>query len=83
MKATWALQDAKNRFSEVVDKTLREGPQSVTRRGVPVVMIIPQALYAEQNEPADSFVSYFRKSPLCGVEWDIPRSRDTGREVNL
>ncbi len=83
MKATWALQDAKNRFSEVVEKTLREGPQSVTRRGVPVVVILPARQYAEQCAPSDSFVAFFRKSPLCGVELDIARGEDTGREVRL
>lgn len=83
MKATWALQDAKKRFSEVVDKTLREGPQSVTRREVPVVVIIPQEMYAAQNEPVDSFVSFFRKSPLCGVELEVHRSRDAGRKMKL
>jgi hypothetical protein len=35
MKTVWALQDAKNRFSEMVDKTLTEGPQTVSRRGCP------------------------------------------------
>ena len=83
MKSAWALQDAKNRFSEVVDKTLREGPQSVTRRGIPVVVILPARQYVEQTTPADSFVSFFRKSPLCGVDLDISRSKDTGREVHL
>ena len=83
MNSVWALQDAKNRFSEVVDKTLREGPQSVTRRGVPVVVILPAQQYAEQRIPQDSFVSFFRKSPLHGVDLKIERSLDTGREVSL
>jgi len=30
---TWQLQEAKSRFSELVDLTLKEGPQLVTRRG--------------------------------------------------
>lgn len=83
MKSTWALQDAKNRFSEVIEKTLREGPQSVTRRGVPVVVIVPAQQYAEQTDPSDSFVSFFRKSPLCGVDLDITRNKDAGRKVDL
>ena len=33
MDATWTLQDAKNRFSAVVDATPRSEPQKVTRRG--------------------------------------------------
>ena len=83
MKATWALQDAKNRFSEVVEKTLAEGPQAVTRRGVPVVVLLSARTYAEQMRPRDSFVSFFRNSPLRGMELDVARSRDTGRKVVL
>ena len=36
----WQLQDAKNKFSEVVEKALQEGPQVVTRRGVKTVIIL-------------------------------------------
>ncbi len=41
MQHTWQLQEAKNRFSELVDLTLSEGPQIVTRHGKPVVQIVP------------------------------------------
>ena len=37
---TWQLQEAKSRFSEVVDLTLKEGPQLVTRRGEEAVVIL-------------------------------------------
>lgn len=36
----WKLQDAKNKFSEVVDAARRFGPQRVTRRGKPAVVIV-------------------------------------------
>ena len=36
----WQLQEAKNRFSEVVDEALARGPQTVTRHGEEVVVII-------------------------------------------
>ena len=36
----WQLQDAKNRFSAVVDAALRGEPQRVTRRGQPVVVVV-------------------------------------------
>jgi len=38
---SWALQDAKARFSELVDETLKKGPQIVTRRGVETVVVVP------------------------------------------
>ncbi len=36
----WQLQDAKNRFSAVVDAALLGEPQRVTRRGLPVVVVV-------------------------------------------
>ena len=36
----WQLQDAKNKFSEVVDKALKSGPQIITRRGIETAVII-------------------------------------------
>lgn len=37
---SWSLQDAKNRFSAVVDAALAHEPQLVTRRGAPSVMVV-------------------------------------------
>ncbi len=37
----WQLQDAKARFSELIDTTLRDGPQVVTRRGVETAVVVP------------------------------------------
>lgn len=36
----WALQDAKARFSELVETTLKDGPQVVTKRGVATVVVV-------------------------------------------
>ena len=36
---TWSLQDAKNKFSEVVNGAKSGTPQIVTRRGVPTVVV--------------------------------------------
>jgi prevent-host-death family protein len=37
----WQLQDAKAKFSRLVDETLRRGPQVVTRRGVETAVLVP------------------------------------------
>jgi prevent-host-death family protein len=44
---TWQLQDAKSRFSEVVDLTLKEGPQLVTRHGQEAVVILAASAYRQ------------------------------------
>ena len=37
----WAVQDAKARFSEMLDACLKKGPQLVTRRGVSAAVLVP------------------------------------------
>jgi len=39
--AVWQLQDAKARFSEFLEATLKKGPQVVTRRGVETAVLVP------------------------------------------
>jgi antitoxin Phd len=39
--ASWPVQDAKARFSELLDTTLKKGPQIVTRRGVETAVLVP------------------------------------------
>jgi antitoxin Phd len=38
--AKWQLQDAKSRFSELIDDTLEKGPQVVTRRGIDTAVVV-------------------------------------------
>jgi antitoxin Phd len=37
----WQVQDAKARFSELLEASLKEGPQLVTRRGVEAAVLVP------------------------------------------
>lgn len=38
---SWPVQDAKARFSELLDTCLREGPQVVTKRGTEAAVLVP------------------------------------------
>ena len=38
---SWAIQDAKAKFSEFLDTCLAEGPQMVTRRGAEAAVLVP------------------------------------------
>lgn len=40
MSALWQVQEAKNHFSELIERAVREGPQTVTRHGKPVVRVV-------------------------------------------
>lgn len=79
----WQLQDAKNRFSEVVQKAIEQGPQIITRRGVKTVVIMSVEDYRQLTKPKVNIVDFFRKSPLKGVGIDLTRDNDLGREIDL
>ena len=79
----WQLQDAKNRFSEIVNKALQDGPQIVTRRGKKTVVIMSVEQYQKLVKPKINIVDFFRKSPLQGEDLDLARKKDSVREVEV
>ena len=79
----WQLQDAKNRFSELVRKAREEGPQMITLHGRDAVVVVSANEYGKLSRPRGNLVDFFRKSPLVGVELDLVRSLDTGRRIDL
>ena len=83
MKRVWQLQEAKNRFSELVDRAIEEGPQTVSRSGKNVVVVLSIAEYSREEKKTTSLVDFFRVSPLHGEALDIRRTREHGRKVAL
>jgi prevent-host-death family protein len=83
MDGQWQLQDAKNRLSEVVDKACREGPQTVTRRGRPTVVVVSVTDYRRLRKGGSGLVDFLRRSPLKSVELDPKRARDLPRKADL
>ena len=83
MMEQWQLQDAKNRFSEVVQKAVENGPQIITRRGVETAVVMSVEDYQQLTKPKTNIVDFFRKSPLKDVAIDLSRNKDIGREIDL
>ncbi|MCD4751349.1 MAG: type II toxin-antitoxin system Phd/YefM family antitoxin [Thermoanaerobaculales bacterium] len=83
MGSTWKLQDAKNRFSEVVNEAARSGPQIVTRRGKEAAVVMSVEDYRRLVRPEVDLVEFLQTSPLCGIELDVERSKELSREINL
>jgi len=77
---TWKLQDAKARFSEVVDRALHNGPQVVTRHGENTVVIVAYREFAGA-EPAQDFKDFLMSIPRVGL--DLKPSRRRPRRTEL
>ncbi len=83
MNTTWALQDAKNKFSELIDHAIQDGPQTITRRGKNTAVILSVEEFRRLTAGQETLVDFLRDSPLRGAELDLERSTDLGREVVL
>lgn len=79
----WQIQEAKNRLSELVRKARSEGPQVITLHGQDAVVVLAASEYKSLAPQRGSLVEFLRKSPLAGVDLELSRSRDTGRDVKL
>ncbi len=77
----WPLQDAKNRFSELVDRAIAEGPQIVTRRGKEAVVVVSASDYRRQQAAPRDFVDFLLSAPR--VELDLRRDSAPDRETEL
>lgn len=78
---TWQLQEAKSRFSEVVELSLSEGPQLVTRRGQDAVVIL-SALDYRRMSGVPSLLKTLLGAPR-GESLDIERTREPIRSLTL
>jgi prevent-host-death family protein len=79
----WQLQEAKQRFSELVRRALGEGPQVVTRRGEPVVVVMAAETYDELRGARPSFVDFLLAQDPAFDDLELTRGAELPREVAL
>lgn len=78
---TWTLQDAKARFSELVNRCRETGIQTVTRHGQPAVVVLPYEEYRAMHKHPTGLATFLASAPR--IDLDIERPRDGERELVL
>lgn len=86
----WQLQDAKNRFSEVVKRARDEGPQTVTVHGQRAAVVVSAQQFDALIKPPTSFIDFLLGETSDQDPWpdDVveainDRGTDTGRDVTF
>ena len=81
---SWSVQDAKNRFSEVVEAARRQ-PQMVTKHGKPAVVVVDVAEYERlrcaDKAKAPTFAELLLSMPQDGGDFRPSKARL--RDVDL
>lgn len=72
MNAVWQVQEAKNRFSELVDRAVTDGPQVVTRHGRAVVRVTAVDGAASPSVADDGFAAFLLNAPKV-PDFSVPK----------
>lgn len=89
---SWQVQEAKQRFSEVLRAVKSGGPQVITRHGEAVAVIIDMAEYRRLTEPRRSFAEHLMAFPRLDTargqrdvftEIEAERKEDFPRDIDL
>jgi prevent-host-death family protein len=80
--ATWQVQDAKTRLSEVIERARAEGPQTITRHGAERAVVLSIEDYRALAAHKPDFKAHLLGGPKVD-EFTIERDRDVGRAFEL
>ena len=83
MDNIWQLQDAKSKFSEVVERAISDGTQIVTRYGKKTVVVMAFDEYEKLTHQKGSLSEFLLSPPFGGSELVIERDKSMGRDVEI
>ncbi|MDE0137109.1 MAG: type II toxin-antitoxin system Phd/YefM family antitoxin [bacterium] len=79
MERTWQMREAKARFSELLRKTLAEGPQIVTYRGVETAVVVPIEQWRRMERSTRRSIKEWLLAPEARTETLVPPREQSAR----
>jgi prevent-host-death family protein len=79
----WTVAEAKARFSEVLERAMAEGPQTITKRGRTAAVVVGAEEWERKTKRAGNLAEFFAASPLRGSHLKIRRPKTVPRKISL
>jgi len=83
MNSEWQLQEAKGNFSQLIKRAASGDAQIVTVHGKPTAVVVSAEEYARLTRRQGKLSAALLRPDLAVEDLDFPRSRDTGRDIEL
>ena len=80
---TWTVAEAKAKFSNVIERAMSEGPQTITRNGRTAAVIVGAEEWQRKTKRVGNLAEFFAQSPLRGSGLNIRRLKASPRKINL
>jgi prevent-host-death family protein len=79
----WTVAEAKAKFSEMIERAVSEGPQTITRKGRTTAVVVGAEEWQRKTRRVGNLAEFFAASPLRGSGLKLRRSKDIPREIDL
>jgi len=79
----WTVAEAKAKFSEIIERALSEGPQTITKRGRTAAIVVGADEWERKTKRAGNRAECFAGSPLRGAGLKVRRNKSRPRKVSL
>jgi prevent-host-death family protein len=83
MNDIWTVAEAKAKFSEVLDRALSDGPQTITRNGKTTAIIVSAEEWARRAKREGTLLDFFANSPLREFGVEIERLKEVATPPDL
>lgn len=79
----WPVAHAKAHLSEVIDRAISKGPQTITRNGRPAAVLVSVEEWRRKSRRKGNLAEFFAASPLRESGVDVERPKDAPRPIDL
>ena len=79
----WTVAEAKAKFSEMIERAMSEGPQTITRKGRTAAVVVGAEEWQRKTKRVGNLAEFFAASPLRRSGLKLRRLKDRARKISL
>ncbi len=79
----WSVAEAKAKFSEMIERAISEGPQTITRKGRTAAVVVGADEWQRKTRRVGNLAEFFAASPLRGSGLKVRRLKKHPRKISL
>ena len=80
---SWTVAEAKAKFSEIIERAMAEGPQTITRNGHTAAVVVGAEEWQRKTKRVGNLAEFFAESPLRESGLKVRRLKERPRKTNL
>jgi prevent-host-death family protein len=80
---SWTVAEAKAKFSEIIERAMSEGPQTITRNGHKAAVVVGADEWQRKTRRVGNLAEFFAQSPLRESGLNIRRIKQRPRKMAL